>query len=318
MHRLMLSMAIVFLAAAVICSPCFAEDADPPGAKAPASARADDLTERIISNFLTLLDGSWVDILKFIGWTILGMILWAVGMAAAGLVLGLVLWLILRQKKLLDAPWKWYRYARWSWALVFMLILMVGFGYAGAYIGLERGLKSAIYDDLVVDRIVIHVYQAIVLSEADYKVTGQETAEQLHKVVADTEGSGNLALEDYEKFKDAFIATEGDTFGKRLIMRLAADYVLPRVSIHGMDYEPVVKYIFSGMNLEEYLKKYPAAQPVLHLMDTKFEEVRDAASNGVEMITRGGIHSGLLLGILVPIILLAAFRVTLHFTGPKK
>ena len=330
MHRLMLSMAIVFLAAALTWSPCLAEDADARGAKAPASTEAgssdaptstteaDDSSERIINNFLTLLEGSWVDILKFIGWTILGMILWAIGIAVAGLVLGLILWAILRRKKLFDAPWKWYRYVRWSWALVFMLIIMMGFGYAGVFIGLERGLKSAIYHDLVIDRILMHVYQAIVLSEADYKVTGQETAEQLYNVVADTEGSGNLALEDYEKFKDDFIAKEGDTLGKRLIMRLVADYVLPHVSIHGLDYEAVVKFVFSGMNLEEYLKKYPDAHPLLHLMDTKFEEVRDVASSGVEMLTRGGIYGGLLFGILVPIMLLTAFRVTLRFTVPKK
>lgn len=330
MHRLMLSMAIVFLAAAFTCSPCLAEEADAPGAKAPASteagssdaptstAEADDSTEYVINNFLTLLEGSWVDILKFIGWTILGMILWAIGMAVAGLVLGLILWALLRRKKLFDAPWKWYRYARWSWALVFMLSIMIGFGYAGVFIGLERGLKSAIYHDLIIDRIVMHVYQAIVLSEAEYKVTGQETAEQLYKVVADTEGSGNLALEDYEKFKDAFIAKEGDTLGKRIILRLVADYVLPHVSIHGIDYEALVKVAFSEMNMEEYLKKYPDAEPLLHVLDTKFEEVRDVASIGVRMLTRGGIYGGLLLGILVPILLLTAFRVTLRFTVPKK
>ena len=43
-----------------------------------------------------------------------------------------------------------------------------------------------------------------------------------------------------------------------------------------------------------------------------------AASKGVEMLTRGGIYGGLLLAFLVPALLLTAFRVTVHFTGPKK
>ncbi len=198
MNRLMILVTIVLVAATFVCSPCCAEDASPTAtetAPAPAEAKssaaaedADDSTERILNNFLTLLEGSWVDILTFIGGTILGMVLWAVGMAVAGLVLGIILWIILRRKKLFEAPWRWYRYVRWSWAVIFMLVIMIGFSYAGVFIGLERGLKSAIYDDLIVDRIVMHVYQAIVLSEADYKVTGHETAEQLYKVVADTEG----------------------------------------------------------------------------------------------------------------------------------
>ena len=329
MHRLMLSMAIVLLSAAVTCSACAAADADAPQ-EAPASAEAasgdaatstaatDDASGRILNNFLTLLEGSWVDILKFVGWTILGMVLWAIGMAVAGLVLGLILWAVLRRKKLFDAPWKWYRYARWSWLLIFMLILMVGFGYAGAFIGLERGLKSAIYDDLVIDRIVIQFYQAMVLSEAEYKVTGRETAEQLYKIVADTEGSGNLALEDYEKFKDDLIAKKGDSFGERILMRLLADYVLPHASVSGLDYKTLVKFTFSQMNLDDYLKKYPNTMPALHLLKAKFHEVRDAAAGGVETLTRGGIYGGFLVGLLIPALLLGVFRVILHLAAAKK
>jgi len=273
-----------------------------------------EFAARLGGNFLVLLRKSWPDMLAFVGWTVGGMIGWGIGLGLLGLIVGLALWLVLRGRGLFNGPWPAYRYVRWLWGVLFMLAPGIGGAYAGAYLGLERGLTGAINEDLLLDRAVIHLYQAAALSEADYAVTGQETSEELYAAAGDTRGMAKLARADIRAAENAIIDKQADTWYERAFLRLVVDHALPHAEIQGIDYDTFTKFLFSEMNIEEYRRQYPNAEPVMLVMDKVMVRVRGAACDHVKGITRPKIYLGLGSGFALPLLALLIFR----FTVPRQ
>ena len=148
-----------------------------------------------------MLGNNWTDIAWFVGKAVLGAVIWAAILGPAGIVAGILLWRFARRRKLLDAPWPWYRYVRWLWAVLFIAGAALAFAYGGAWLGAGRSVKNSIHEDRVLDKVFSHLLVAVFLDRVGYEATGDDSAAHIQKVLGESEQVTALAREDWRQLR---------------------------------------------------------------------------------------------------------------------
>ena len=94
-------------------------------------------------------------IFSFILWSVLGLILGAVG--------GVSLWRWLRNKGWLDVPWGWYKYVRWIWPVLIVASLSLGMSCSIGTWGAGRKIKKEMREGQLIEVAVVNTYSAIMV-----------------------------------------------------------------------------------------------------------------------------------------------------------
>ncbi len=316
------------LCLAVAAPPAVGEEdesgsATPEPAPAPgpaAEGETDGEVSRIASNFAVLMQSTWADVAIFAGMTILSAVLWGIGFLFLGLILGLICYFIVRRLRLIRAHWSWYRYVRWLWVVIFMLSGAAGCAYAGAWFGVGRNVKAYIEDKRMLEKILGHCYVAALLDEAEYQATGQESAEDLQQVLADSQTARKLADDVWEEVSDEIVNSGDPSFVERWTRQLALYKGMRDLQdqLYGIDPRVLLAIFIGGENIDAYIAENPGAGPVIVGLATYFQEFRDRACGAVDSVVHPHIWTGLLLGLLAPVALAGAFKTVVHFApGPK-
>lgn len=290
-------------------------------ASQPASAapRKPSSVSRIAANFATLMGNCWADIGWFAGKCVLNAILWASGMLLAGVALGVGLFLLLRRRRLFDAPWGWYRYVRWVWGVVFILCVIVGMTCAGGWIGLERQLKHAILKERVLDRTAGNLVLAVFMDSAEYRASGEESAENLQAVLKDSESAARSAIANLPQIVDEIAGPELSATQRRALRLMSPDDVQKLFANVGkLDMRMVIVLFYGSANIEQVLQEHPQANPAVMAIAVHFESLRQRGCRLVNRFTRPPIYMWLFGGLGIPLGLLAIFRVVVRCVcGPS-
>ena len=278
---------------------------------------------RVASNFVALMADTWQEVAVFAGTTIVWGVLWAIGLFLVGIGVGVFVYLMLRRWGAFGAPWSWYRYVRWLWGVVFILSAAVGFAYAGAWLGPGRNVKHYIRDERMIDRVVGNLYFAIILDKADYQATGLESAEQLEKVLTESEALANLAVEDWEAVRDEAVQSAADNFLDRWVLELAADSATEKLTqeLGGLDARVIVGILHASPSVEAYLRDHPDAHPLVASVATHFSTIREDACGLVDAVVMPHVWGGIGLGLGGPLVLAGVFAVIRRLGGkgrPKR
>jgi len=306
----------VIVAVAVLCAivsaGAWAQTATMPTSR-PAAANA----ERIAANFAMLMTDNWEPIVKFVGTTILWMVVWAVGLFVVGIFVGLVMYLILR--RLTYAPWRWYRYVRWLWPVGFVLTAALALGYAGLWLGPSRNIKSYIREQHMLDRVVSHVAVAALLDKADYEVSGHETAEDLAKVLSDSRVLQELTGEDFSVSREELISS-GDDFAQRWVLKLATETEAFKLveALRKVDPQTLMTILTEYRDVEAYLAEHPDAGQEVQAVAAGFGVVREQACELVDTVAMPNVWGAVAIGLLAPAGLAIVFGVIVRLVSPRR
>lgn len=268
------------------------------------------------SNFLTLCGRHAGDIGWFGASTIINAVLWGSLLLVLGLAVGLAIYFILRGRGLFNAPWTWYRYVRWMWALLFVLCYAFGPAYAGIWLGIERNAKSYIRDKRMLDQVVGNLLIASCMDQAQYRLKGDESAEQLQAVLGDSDTIGKKASEDLGRAIGELSGSDDLSWWQRKMLRTVKQETLTKITrdLNMLDPRTAIILFYGGQQIDQYLAGHPQASPVLASLSLHLAQLRESACEGVNYLTRSHIWTGLGLGALPPVGLLVLFRVVVRTT----
>jgi hypothetical protein len=280
---------------------------------APASsakASTADHAARIASNFGTLMGKNWTDIAWFLGKLIFNAIMWAAMLLIVGIIAGLASYFICRRLGLVKAPWKWYRYVAWLWVVLFIFSGACGFAYGGCWVGAGKTVKNAINRDFVLDKVISHMILAVMMDRADYQATGQESAEQIQKVFADSEALRRLSMQDWQESAANIRKSAGDSAVRRWLLDLAMGQGLDKLAneLQGLDPRAVYTIVYSSPNIDAYMKQHPDASPGIVMISHQLATARQKACLMVDKAVLSPLVLGIFLGLLGPIAMGGLFR----------
>ncbi|MCY2924178.1 MAG: hypothetical protein NT031_01850 [Planctomycetota bacterium] len=309
------------LALCLAAAPMTAAGADsrPASASAPArSPESIDTTSRIASNFGVLVAKNWPDALLLTGRTVLWAIVWAVLLLPVGMLAGLVSYLLCRKFLPRQAPQAWYRYARWLLAAIFLLAPACGFAYGGAWLGAGRSVRGAIRDDRVLDKLLGAWIIAALMDSADYQATGEESAEQMQKILADSSAIERLVAQDWAESVDRIRKSCGNGIVERTFVSLVTSRTCDalREKLQGLD-PRVLVLILRSPNVDQYIREHPNASPGLVAFSLHFGAMRQEALGLVGKWVWAHLGVGIALGLLGPIALASLLRLAIYLSTRK-
>jgi hypothetical protein len=296
------------------------EPATTPSATQPATTRsAGEAFSHFAANFAMLMADHWRSVAAFAALTVVNAVLWAVGMFLLGIGVGVAGYFLLRRLGLFAAPWSWYRWVRWLWCLLLAVSISIGFAVAGAWLGAGRNVKSYIRDKRMLDRIVVAVAMAAMLDRAGYEARGDETAEQIEKVLTDSEAAGREALADWSRFRREEAEAVTDNFLQRWLVELAIEAATEGFEDSPLR-DPKLAWLMytEGPCAEEYADKYPDANEGLVAASVFFGRIRGAACGLVDRAVYPNVWTAVGLGVGIPLGLAAVFRGILHLTYGRR
>ena len=100
---------------------------------------------------------------------LLHMVLWGVFGFILGIVSGVFLWRVLRDRGWMDVPWGWYKYVRWMWPVLIVATLSLGLGSTLAIWGSGRAFKKASREGEVIEKAVFNTYAMVMVWRLDPK-----------------------------------------------------------------------------------------------------------------------------------------------------
>ena len=137
-------------------------------------------------------------VVSFVLWSILGLILGAVG--------GVFLWRWLRDRGWMDVPWGWYRYVRWIWPVLIIASLSLGMSCSLGTWGAGREMKAEMREGKLIETAVVNTYSAVMvwrIQGADANATGslleRDLADGLAKLKDTTGVAGDLEEKTLER-----------------------------------------------------------------------------------------------------------------------
>lgn len=281
------------------------------------AATTTDHIKRIASNFASLSMNHWPDAAKFVGYCALNAFLWGALLFLLGLVVSIALYLRLLRRGFFDAPWRWYRLARWSWAVIIIGCISLGMLAAGATWGLQRQFHHAILHDHALDRITGHMIIAIYMDAADYQLTGDESAAHIQKIIDDSSSVSTLATADLHTRFYELAASEQTGWRKYLFRWFGHRYVSDKIN-DLLNVDPRAAFVlFLSPNIDQYLADHPDAKVGVVMFSRQLESLRTLACKGVNMLLGPWIASALALGVGIPLLLLIALRIAVRCTRPQ-
>ena len=123
---------------------------------------------------------------------LLHMVLWGIFGLIMGVVAGIFLWRILRDRGWMDVPWGWYKYVRWMWPVLIVATLSLGLGSTLATWGSGRTFKKASREGEVIEKAVFNTYAMVMVWRLDPKGLGVNGTALMEKDFA----SGLAKLKD--------------------------------------------------------------------------------------------------------------------------
>ncbi len=113
-----------------------------------------------------LLDLGWGAIKGFgsvISKALLHMVLWGIFGFVLGLVGGIFMWRVLRDRGWIDVPWNWYKYVRWMWPVLIVSTLSLGLGSTLSTWGAGRAFKNQTREGEVIEKAVFNTYAMVMI-----------------------------------------------------------------------------------------------------------------------------------------------------------
>ncbi|MBI5725266.1 MAG: hypothetical protein HZA50_15005 [Planctomycetes bacterium] len=284
----------------------------------PATKEADHAS-RIASNFVVLLKNNRFEMVKFVGKIILSAVLWCILMLLAGVAVGLIAFFTLRHFKIFDANWNWYCRMRWLWVVLFLLSTSAGFAYAGVWLGIGRAVNGGIRDGRVLDRMVGQIFVAVAMDQADYQMTDDENAGKLDKVLAESEAAGKISRREWQQIKHDIAEVHSDGFWERMLIRETMERSMYKITeICSADPRLVVAVFMPGSDTNAYLEKHKDAKPAVMAISGCFQNIRDAACDGVDKLVKPNIYIGILVGLGLPLVLAGLFQISVRLTRTRQ
>lgn len=284
---------------------------------------------RLWHNLWHLSQNTWKDA----GWYLVKMTMTGVvagaGLFLAGCVAGLVVYLVLRRKAMFHAPWGWYRYARWLWAPLFVILFGLGIGYAGANLAVGHVVKKAIREDRIVDRAVSQLYCAVAFDTADYKLTGKEKLEEIRAVLDQSEGLAHVVSSDLGKLVREVAADrrvrenmspQRQQWLDTIVNSKLGSLTLAQLS---KEFDPrLVILLFYAISegddaSRQFIEAHPKATPLAAACAKMFETIRNQLCGVVNTVVYPNAVASVLLGVGIPFGLLGLFRLVVRRTQPK-
>lgn len=274
---------------------------------------------RVAANFLTLMGNAWAETLAFAGRLVLAIVLWSIAFLLFFGLAGLLLWRALARRGGFDATWKWYRYVRWTWPVLFVLLPAAGGSYAGGWYGGGRCLKQAVLEDRVVDRVVMHLYCAIALDRADYEVKGQESIAAYEAILKDSEKGQRVFEQDFENAMHDLVNEDRQGLWMYVLVKLTNGFVSRKLvdSMRGVDPRALVILFLKHPNIDEYVKENPNASPALMALSSQFAAARALVGDSIDSVVATHALIGTFAGLGIPLLLWAIFLLTRHYCKGK-
>ncbi|MHB1155519.1 MAG: hypothetical protein ACYC26_01640 [Phycisphaerales bacterium] len=290
----------------------------PPIAYATKPATNDSQTvdhiQRILSNFATLTAHHWPDAAKLLGGCALNMLLWGTLLLAAGAMFSIALYLLLRRRGWFDAPWAWYRRWRWAWGVILIGCICLGAAGTGVCLGLQRQLHHAIVREHVLDRVVGNIVIALYMDAADYRATGDETAEHVQQIIDDSNAVATLTTQDLHTLFSQLADRELTGWRRYAFRWFGNKYVSEKID-ELLDIDPRAALIlFLTPNIDRYLRDHPDAQIGVVMFSRHLEHLRLLAWRGVNALILPWLFTCLAIGLGVPFTLLIALRIAVRRT----
>ena len=264
---------------------------------------------RIGRNFVALTGRHW----KGAGAFALRIVLWSVMMALvfflAGGIAGYILYRVLRRWKLLDAEFRWYRYVRWLWPVLFVTSMAAGSAYGGGWVGVGRVVKKQIREEHLVEKVAVNLLVAFCLDSIESELDGTEDIAELEAALCQSSDLGDMMKGDLEDLMVTTIEEEGELgFVERVVARRAVREIIEsdlKEKLGGLNPGILVIFFAEGENLEKYGKKYPKANLALAALSDCCKRVREAVCGAVSGMVLGNLAAGLLVGAGVPLAAMA-------------
>jgi len=289
-------------------------------ATAPADAGAAAATaSRLAANFAALMAQNWRPVAGAAVWTVVSAVVWAIVLFVLGIAAAVVGYFLLRRLGLFDAPWSWYRWVRWLWCLLLVVSTSIGWASAGAWWGAGRKVKHYLRDEKVLDRIYVTVAMAAMLDRAGYGATGQETPEQLEKIITDSQAAAREARADWSRFLRETAESATDNFLQRWLLKLAIQQDTDGFEDSILREPKLALLMYTlGPCTEEYADRYPDARGDLMLASTMLGEAGKRACRLVDKVVRPNVLAGIALGPGIPLALAGVFRLILRLAYGRR
>ena len=274
-------------------------------------------------NFSVMMKGTWKDIAYFAGKVVIAGILGGILFFLIGAAVGCIVYLLVRRRSVLDAPFSWYRYVRWAWCPVFILTGALGVGYAGVFLGGGLAIKHAIASGRIVERVVANGYCVLAFDSAEYELKGQESAAEIEAVLEQSEGLAEVLTTDLgqmvkEMSREA--AKEGTIPPERARMiEKVADSRVGEMTMGKIGESPSLVILMfyavsqGGDKSQEFLQTHPKATPLAAAFTRFFQKIREELCSLVNSLVYPHALLGILLGLSVPFLLVALFRIGVWF-----
>jgi hypothetical protein len=303
-----------------------AADTNAPGAETRSieqlSGSSGFESSRFAANFLGLAGRSWKQTGLTVGKVIAFGLVGGIASAVCGGVIGFAGWLVLRRRGVFSLDRSWYKYLKWLWCPAFVLPMVLGFGYAGAFWGTGHAVKRAVLQDRIVDRLVANLYVAAALDSADYQMKGEERlgeiqatlkkSEQLSGIVTTNLGrlikrtcqaraaAGNLALWKARALSWVSDSALGDFALSRATGELDAWIVISVFYAVSM----------SSSEGEAFLKSNPEANVAVAAVTSYLDRIRLQLAKWVSSFALAHAFLGVVAGVAAPLVLTGAFILT--------
>ena len=238
----------------------------------------------------------WKSVVSFILWSILGLILGAVG--------GVFLWRWLRDRGWLDVPWGWYRYVRWIWPVLIVASLSLGMSCSLGTWGAGRKMKAEMREGKLIETAVM-VWR---IKGADANATNSLLERDLAEGLAKFKGTPGVAGDFEDKTREMILqkidSESGGSWYEKWFYRKMIEAVWDEQIKEGLADQEIVEVVNSVLEAGETRGESAVVELAKRKIIAGVHAVLDETINSV-------VYSTLLyvipIAIGVPLVLLSIF-----------
>ncbi|MBE7464687.1 MAG: hypothetical protein HS116_14520 [Planctomycetes bacterium] len=235
---------------------------------------------------------------------------WGIGLGLLAALAGFLLWRELRRREALNWKGKRIGWLVAVWCVALTVLPGAGGAYSGMWYGGGRCLKHYVDERRVLDQAVARLYCAIVLDQAHYTPTGEESLEQFDKILADSKELQHIAREDFDDGVATLAGVEPDgllmSWALRALSALVGDQLGQAVA--GADPRAAFSFLMKTPNVEAYLKEHPEASPWMATFAEALQSLRKQAVRTIDGWVYPNMVVGWALGLGLPLLALVLYR----------
>ncbi|GMV81537.1 MAG: hypothetical protein AMXMBFR7_27210 [Planctomycetota bacterium] len=237
-------------------------------------------------------------------------VFWGIGLGLLAALAGFLLWRELRRREALNWKGKRIGWLVAVWCVALTALSGAGGAYGGMWYGGGRCLKHYVEERRVLDQAVARLYCAIVLDQAGYTPSGQESLEQFDRALAESKELQHIAREDFDEGVATLAGVEPDgllmSWALRALSALVGDQLGQAVA--GADPRAAFSFLMKTPNVEAYLKEHPEASPWMATFAEALQSLRKQAVRTIDGWVYPNVFVGLALGFGFPLLALVLYR----------